>query len=210
MNTETFLRMLAQDVAPERSVAFGLAAALLAGGAVALFGVVAALGVRPDTAAFLGVRVFVKQVWPIWLAVAAGCAALSLASPGRRTAPWLIALAVVPVFLFAAVAVEMRLVTATNWRAVMMGQTAVACLGLVTSLSAPILAGVLWALRRGASLRLTLSGALAGLLSGGTAASLYALHCTEDSPMFYAVWYVASILLVAAAGAVLGRWLLRW
>ena len=43
-----------------------------------------------------------------------------------------------------------------------------------------------------------------------TGAALYAIHCTEDSPLFYAVWYGLAILVATAIGAALGRFLLRW
>ena len=43
------------------------------------------------------------------------------------------------------------------------------------------------------------SGALAGLLAGAIAAAIYALHCTETSPLFYAIWYGLAILAVTAA-----------
>ena len=74
----------------------------------------------------------------------------------------------------------------------------------------PLLAGTLWALRGGASTRPALTGAVAGLLSGGAAAVVYSMHCTEDSPLFYAVWYVLAILAVTVAGALLGSRVLRW
>ena len=74
----------------------------------------------------------------------------------------------------------------------------------------PLLAGTLWALRRGASTRPALAGAVAGLLSGGAAAAIYAVHCTEDSPLFYAVWYSLAILAVTGLGAALGSRVLRW
>jgi hypothetical protein len=77
-------------------------------------------------------------------------------------------------------------------------------------MSLPLLAATLWALRRGASTRPALSGALAGLLSGGAAATVYAVHCPEDSPLFYASWYVLAILGATALGALLGARLLRW
>ena len=92
----------------------------------------------------------------------------------------------------------------------MMGETSRFCFVWATLMALPPLAGALWALRGGASTRPTLSGALAGLLAGGTGAALYAIHCTEDSPLFYAVWYVLAILVATAIGAVLGRFLLRW
>ena len=81
----------------------------------------------------------------------------------------------------------------------MMGSSNGQCLFFIGVMALPLLAGTLWALRRGASTRPGLSGALAGLLSGGAAAVVYSMHCTEDSPLFYAVWYVLAILGVDLA-----------
>lgn len=211
MRTHDLLRVLAADVAPERPVAAGLAGALLVGGAVALAAVILVLGLRPDLPEALANPVLaLKQLWPIWLAIASGGAVLRLATPGGRPGHWLAALAALPLILAAAAGLTLVALPAAAWRPAFLGGGPVACLGLVGALSLPILALVLWALRRGASLRPGLSGALAGLLSGGTAASLYALHCTEDSPLFYVVWYSLAILAVTALGAVLGRRFLRW
>jgi len=38
----------------------------------------------------------------------------------------------------------------------------------------------------------------------------YALHCTDDSLPFIAVWYGGTIVLCTLAGAALGPRLLRW
>lgn len=211
MRTDDLLRTLAADTIPGRRPGAALAAALVLGGAVSLAAVAVLLGFRPDLGpALLGLRVAAKQAWPVASAIAAAAVALRLATPGRGCGPWAAALAGVPAFLAVGATVEMRLLPPTAWHEAMMGQSSGQCLALVTALSVPILPGVLWALRRGASTRPTLSGAAAGLLSGSTAASLYALHCTEDSPLFYGLWYVLAILAVTAAGALLGRRLLRW
>ena len=53
-------------------------------------------------------------------------------------------------------------------------------------------------------------GAVAGLLSAGLAATLYAAHCTDDSPLFVATWYTIATALVAAIGALAGSKLLRF
>ena len=55
-----------------------------------------------------------------------------------------------------------------------------------------------------------MAGAVAGLVAGGVGATLYAMHCTDDSPLFVALWYSLAVALVALAGAAAGRWLLRW
>jgi hypothetical protein len=72
------------------------------------------------------------------------------------------------------------------------------------------LAAFLIALRQGAPSRPALTGAVAGLASTGIAATLYASHCTNDSPLFMGAWYVIGTIVVAAAGAYFGDRLLRW
>ncbi|MFT3973648.1 MAG: DUF1109 domain-containing protein [Amaricoccus sp.] len=142
--------------------------------------------------------------------MAAGGASLRLATPGHRIGRWRAALAAVPAGLAVAVVASLVHLPAAAWRGAMLGGSAAPCLVLVITLALPVLGAVLWALRRGASPRPRLSGALAGLLSGATTASLYALHCTEDSPLFYATWYVLAILAVTGLGALLGPRVLRW
>jgi hypothetical protein len=65
-------------------------------------------------------------------------------------------------------------------------------------------------LRHGAPSRPALSGALAGMLSAGLAATLYASHCTDDSPLFVAFWYTLATALVAAVGALIGSRMLKY
>jgi hypothetical protein len=82
-------------------------------------------------------------------------------------------------------------------------------------LSIPIIAivpfaAVVWAVRRTAPTDLVRAGALAGLVAGGVSAAGYALHCTDDSLPFVALWYGGTIALCTFAGAMLGPRLLRW
>ena len=72
------------------------------------------------------------------------------------------------------------------------------------------LAGALIGLRHGAPARPATAGAIAGLLSAGLAATLYASHCTDDSPLFVAAWYTIATALVTAIGALAGAKLLRY
>jgi hypothetical protein len=65
-------------------------------------------------------------------------------------------------------------------------------------------------LRHGAPTRPAVTGAIAGLMSAGLAATLYASHCTDDSPLFVATWYSIATALVAAIGALAGPRLLRF
>jgi hypothetical protein len=73
----------------------------------------------------------------------------------------------------------------------------------------PLLVAALVGLRQGASTRPALSGAAAGLLCGGLAATVYAAHCTDDSPLFVATWYSIGIAGLTVVGAAAGSRLLR-
>jgi hypothetical protein len=42
------------------------------------------------------------------------------------------------------------------------------------------------------------------------AATLYASHCTDDSPLFVATWYSIATAAVAAIGALAGSRVLRF
>lgn len=96
------------------------------------------------------------------------------------------------------------------WISTIRGQTLVSCLLSIPILAAPILAALLWAMRSGASTRPALAGGLAGLAAGCLATSVYALHCFEDSPAFYGIWYTSAILLVGLAGRLIGKRVLSW
>ncbi len=80
----------------------------------------------------------------------------------------------------------------------------------IASLSAPIFAGASWAIRRQAPMRLRATGALAGLVSGGIAATMYALACNEKGAGFVLVCYTLGIAVSTAIGAVIGPNVLRW
>ena len=58
-------------------------------------------------------------------------------------------------------------------------------------------------LRYGATTRPGFAGAMAGLLAGGLAATFYAAHCPDDSPLFVATWYTIAIAAMALASALI-------
>jgi hypothetical protein len=92
----------------------------------------------------------------------------------------------------------------------LVGSNSRVCMTAVPLLSLPLLAASLIGLRHGAPTRPALAGALAGLLSAGLAATLYAAHCPDDSPLFVATWYSIGTALVTAIGALLGSKVLRF
>jgi hypothetical protein len=84
------------------------------------------------------------------------------------------------------------------------------CLVSIPVIAVVPFAAVVWAVRRLAPTSLERAGALAGLVAGGVSAAGYALHCTDDSLPFIALWYGGALILCALAGAMLGPRLLRW
>ncbi len=211
MRTDQLIDAMAADTTRTRPVGAVLPAAVL--GLMLALAVIflPAMGMRPDFAtAMMRVQVMVKQAMPVLTALGAFGAALRLSRPGAGPGGWVLLLAAVPAMLLVAVANELMILPETEWMPAVMGSSNGQCVFFISAMALPLLAGSFWALRRGASTRPRLSGALAGLLSGGAAAMVYSIHCTEDNPLFYAVWYVLAILGATALGAILGSRLLRW
>ncbi len=211
MRTDELIRAMSADTTRRAPVEAALSGAVLLIAALTGFVFLGEMGVRSDLARALGdPQLIVKHAFPVVLAFGAYLAAVRMARPGSGPGAALLVLASVPVVLGLAAIHEAMTLPRDAWGMALVGKSRVECLTYLVGLSLPILFGSLWALRRGASVRPALSGALAGLLSGGTAAAVYALHCTENSPFFYGVWYMAGILAVTALGALLGSRLLRW
>lgn len=97
-----------------------------------------------------------------------------------------------------------------TWLSTIKGETLFACLMSIPVLAMPILAAMLWVMRSGASSQPSLAGAMAGLASGCLATTVYALHCYEDNPAFYGVWYTAAIVLMGIIGQFWGKRALKW
>jgi hypothetical protein len=105
---------------------------------------------------------------------------------------------------------RLRVVPSEDWGTALRGQTLWICQVSIFGIGLPALIASLLVLRGGATSRPTLAGLSAGLACGSAAAMLYAVHCTEDDPLFFITWYGAAILTLALLGALLGRKLLKW
>ena len=210
MDTDQLIRTLAADNAhPARPVGFALMLALLAAAPVSLLMFFTELGIRPDVMTAIRNPFFdLKFAVTLALAIAAIAVSLHLSRPeaSLRGFGWLL---LAPVgILAAAIGGEMMMPQRMPMMSRMVGKNSSICLVAIPLLSLPFLAGALIGLRHGAPSRPALAGALAGLLSAGLAATLYASHCTDDSPLFVAVWYTIATALVTAIGALAGaKWL---
>lgn len=212
MKTGELIRALAADN-NARAMAPGqaLSLALIPSAAIAFGLMLAVLGLRPHLLALLGEpRLTFKLGLMLLLALLSGPLALHLAKPGLRTHAQVALLTTMPLLLAAAVAAELFAVPRALWGERLIGSNALHCLESIPFLAAVPLAGILLALRQGAPEHPALAGAAAGLFAGAIGAFLYAAHCPDDSPFFVAAWYSLAIAIVAAAGALAGRRLLRW
>lgn len=208
MRTDDLIRALAADEVKPASVGVRLAwlplALLLAGGA--LLGII---GIRPDLAAALVAPVTaLKNLLPLALGLAALSLAVRLTRPDA-TAP-VAGLIVFPLVALALFVYGLSQMPMADWGRGLMGQSAAFCVPAIVLTALLPLAAAMRAMRSGASTDPGRSGALTGLACGALATAIYALHCNEDSPLFFVTWYGLSILIVAGIGAVLGRRLLRW
>ncbi|MFS8037548.1 NrsF family protein [Xanthobacter sp. AM11] len=211
MKTEDLIRGLAADMRPGRSLEGGLALGVLAGvGAAALlFALI--LAPRPGLLPLLAEwRIVLKFAVTLPLAAASLMLALRLSRPAADAGRWALLLLLPVAVLVAGVVAELAATPPATWRSDLIGRYAPYCVSLIPLLAAPVLGALLLALRRGAATRPAVAGAAAGLAAGGLAAAIYALHCVDDSPLFMLAWYSLAVVIVTAAGAVLGRRILAW
>lgn len=207
-STEALIRDLAASPAPapfNPAATIGGMLVLLAAG-LALY--IAAFGLRPDmAAAWHHLPVQAKTVLPVLLSISAISLALRSSRPEARPALWPL---VVPVALAFAMVLYRLAGAEGSLLGESVGQTALSCLGSITMLSAlPLAAGILL-FRRAAPTRPVLTGTLLGIATAAGVAAGYALHCTEDSPLFFVSWYGLAIGIVSLLGAWLGHRFLRW
>lgn len=184
--------------------------ALLAAVAVAAAVFFATLGPRPDFAiAAETPRFLFKFVVTLVLLASALPGLVAIARPGARLVrTWLLVAA--PLLLVAAVIGELVVLPsdlrATRW----IGTNALLCMVFIPVIGLGPLAAFLLGLRHGAPTRPALAGAMAGVSAGALAATFYAAHCVDDSPLFVATWYTLAIAALAVIGALGGRYVLRW
>lgn len=211
MKTEDLISALAADGRQTSRLGRSLLMALVAGALIAGAAFFATLGFRPDIdSAMRTIRFLFKFLVTLSLAAAAISVVWRIGRPGVPLALPGWALVIPVLMLVAAVAIEMRVMPEADWGARMIGRNWMHCLMAIPAFSIPTLAALLYALRESAPSNPALAGAVAGLVSAGIAATYYASNCTDDSPMFVATWYTLAVLIVAAAGALIGGRLLRW
>jgi hypothetical protein len=212
METDQLIRTLAADNANRaRPVGFVLALALLVAAPVSVAIFFAELGVRPDVMTAMRNPFFdLKFAVTLALAISAIAVSLHLSRPEASLRGWAWLLLIPVALLAAGIVGEMMMPQRMPMMMRMVGKNAMVCLTAIPAMSLPLLAAALAGLRHGAPARPAVAGAIAGLVSAGLAATLYASHCTDDSPLFVAAWYTLATALVTAIGALAGSRVLRF
>ena len=212
METEQLIRTLAADnLHRARPVGLVLALALLAAAPVSMVMFLTELGVRPDVMTAMHNPFFdLKFVVTLALAISAIVVSLHLSRPEASLKGWAWLLLIPAGILASAIASEMMMPQRLPMMTRLIGSNSRVCMTAIPLMSLPLLAAALIGLRHGAPTRPAVAGAIAGLLSAGLAATLYASHCTDDSPLFVATWYTISTALVTAIGALAGPRVLRF
>ncbi len=213
MKTDELIVLLARDATPVKRGMLSARLILFALlGALAAFVIMVPwLGIRPDLAdAVTGTTFWMKAVYTFGLGVAGLALAERLSRPGAKGLFGLV-LAVAFIGVIVVIAVNQFMSTPREQiEDAVMGTTWDSCPWRILVLSIPGLAAILWTMRSFAPTRLVLAGAVAGLLAGGIAATVYGLHCAETGAPFVAIWYSMGVILSAVVGAIVGPRVLRW
>ena len=214
MRTDELINTLVADHAlrpKPKPVGQGLVMAIIGGLAISLALFSLTLGVRPDIVPALGTwRFDLKLIDNLVLVIAATWVALRLSSPTTTPLSAMRALLVPAFLLLAAVVYELVTIPASAWSSRAIGANGVMCLSSIISLSVLPLTATIYALRQGAPTSPAVTGAVGGLLAGALGATVFAMHCTNDSPLFVAIWYALAIGLMSMLGLLAGRHALRW
>lgn len=211
VKTDELINMLSEDSAVrfrlDHALTLAIVVAILLAGAMFF----TLMGLRPDIeAALTSLRFVFKLAVATVLFLLAANLMVRIGRPGARVLPWKLALLLVPVLVAVSVLAELVVLPVGDWKAQMIGHNAHECLSLIPLLAIGPLASFILALRQSAPENPGRAGAVAGLAAGGIAAAFYASNCTDDSPLFVALWYTLAIGIVSCAGYLAGRRWLVW
>jgi len=211
LKTEDLIESLSRDLAPAPTVRRQLLTPAVVGSVFAFILVAVWLGFRPDILVAWAVPMFwMKATYTGLIALAGYCCSRLLARPlGGAGRGFILAGAVFALVVISG-ATQFMMTDPAERMALLAGGSWQVCTQNIVILGAPILGLTLFALRNLAPTRLVLTGAAAGLFSAGLAATVYGLHCPEHAMAFVAVWYSLGMVLLTAAGALVGPWALRW
>ena len=214
MKTEDLISMLSTnvEVVDHRRVGRNIGMAVVAGAAVAVATVFFVLGPRADlTTVGTFVAPLLKVAFTFIILVPASIYLIRLTRPGgerRSSSVALVALPFIAIMLL--VAVSLQFAPSSHWKGTILSDEWLECLISIPFIAIVPFSVIIWAVRQMAPTDLARTGAFAGLVAGCLSATGYALHCADDTVLFFAMWYGGTIALCTYAGWKLGPKLLRW
>lgn len=213
MKTDDLIDVLSTNVEPvdPQRITRNLQIAIIAGLSLALVSGIAALGIRwdvRDPGAF--VFLVLKVAFGVAVTILGSHYLLKHARPGGEMRSRILLTGVPFVAVMALAGASLISAPASHWDNMVMGERWLECLLSIPVIAVAPFAVIMWAVQKAAPTNLTRTGALVGLVAGGVSAIAYALHCTDDSLPFVALWYGGTIVLCTLAGALTGPRLLRW
>ena len=213
MKTEDLATVLSTRIEPvnHRMVGWTMGIALATSALVALGLMLVGLGIRADLTtgralAFL----LLKLAFTVGVVAISSIYLMRPARPGgeRRTSSIRIMMPFAAIVLLAAI--SLGLAPSSHWDEMVLGDQWLECLLSIPIIAIVPFAIIVAAMRKAAPTNLERAGAFAGLIAGGVSAMAYALHCTDDSLPFIALWYGGTIAICTWVGARFGPQLLRW
>ncbi|MFM9848052.1 MAG: NrsF family protein [Hyphomicrobiaceae bacterium] len=213
MKTDDLIAMLGRNVEPvgRGQVRRAVLTAALIGAAAALAAMFVLFGARMDLSDARAIAyLLLKLAFTMATVAIASIYLIKLAAPGgEQRAPIALAAAPFTVVILLAV-ISLAFAPLAHWKDMAVGDRWLECLLSIPIIAIVPFAVIVWTVRKMAPTDLTRAGALVGLVAGGISATGYALHCTDDSLSFVALWYGGTMALCTLAGAKLGPRLLRW
>lgn len=213
MKTDELITLLSTNLEKVDSAKFGrnICNAVLWSVGAASLAAILVLGERPSVREFPTLIVLlVKFIFGLSIAGLASLYLIKHSRPGGETRVPIGLMAVPFLAVMAIAAVNLLLSPRSHWQHMLVGNQWLVCLISIPIIAIVPFGLVMWVMRLAAPTNLRRTGALAGLLAGGVSATAYALHCTDDSLPFVALWYGGTVILCTVTGAVLGARLLRW
>ena len=213
MKTEKLIDMLSTNLeaVDHRQVTRRLKGVVALGILAALAAMALALGVRPDLAGKSTVSALALKLGFAAVVITLSAFALNaIVRPAGERKVMLRPLLLPFIAITLLAIVSLALSPQTHWQAMVFGSQWVECLVSIPVIAIIPFALLTWAVRQAAPTDLARAGALVGLTAGSISAMGYAIHCTDDSVPFVALWYGATIAICAIAGFKLGPRLLRW
>jgi len=213
MNTDHLISILSTNVEPvdHRWTVRNIGLAIAVGAVVSAAVVSLVLGPRANlTTVGAFIPAVLKVAATFIILVPASLYLIRLSRPGgeQKSSAALLALPFVVVMLL--VVLGLAFAPNSHWKGAILSGNWLECLLSIPLIAIVPFSVIVWAVRQMAPTDLPRTGALAGLVAGCLSAIGYALHCTDDSVPFFALWYGGTIAVCTFAGWKLGPKLLRW